>query len=73
MKAQTVPDARGLVPATHVFLSLHAQAKAWVPGTRPGVTPMATCSDGACVASRPHANSIFGPPKESRPCPRRQT
>src|ERR1700730_13768237 len=31
----------GLVPATHV---LGAASKAWVPGTRPGMTPVMICS-----------------------------
>jgi hypothetical protein len=31
MKAQTVPDSRGLVPAIHVLLSAR---KSWMPGTK---------------------------------------
>jgi len=34
MKAQTVPDSRGLVPAIHALLI----AKAWMPATSAGMT-----------------------------------
>jgi putative endonuclease len=34
----------GLVPATHAFLSLPRRSKTWVPGTRPGMTHVVTCS-----------------------------
>jgi hypothetical protein len=35
MKAQTVPDGRGLVPGIHVFAS---ESKAWMAGTSPAMT-----------------------------------
>ncbi len=40
MKAQTVPDSRGLVPAIHVFIT--NAAKTWMLGTRPGMTTETT-------------------------------
>jgi hypothetical protein len=34
MKARTVPDSRGLVPAIHVFLCRNApESKTWMPAT----------------------------------------
>ncbi len=38
MKAQTVPDTRGLVPAIHAFLAEGPQEKTWMPATSAGMT-----------------------------------
>jgi hypothetical protein len=34
MKAQTVPDARGLVPGIRVFRLGHSSLKTWMAGTQ---------------------------------------